>query len=460
MGETMPHITVLAVFLALFLGLGATQGAQAAQAAAPTPEEKLAKQLYLSASPRKARIPPLKEGQIRISGPLNSLGQYNFDGGDSLASLRGCTWTKSRFGVMGADSKNGGSAWFYADIDEKSGQVLSVRAYGNGACGRGSGLAFFAAAPLVGSFGDVEKGDFTLRATGPAISLNTQGDFEELYEWKLAIVIAGSGDLLAAANGTRIPVKYYLGTGDEVVMEDKDPSGANIDSGRGTVTVERYKGAGAEASSASGTAAPAPDFVSKVSDEPGYGREPKAVCSDGGKLAQLPPRKQGSIRIYGVLKSVGEYHTVEGDTSMGTLAGAMWTRMDMKKFGRCGHPLAWFLADVDADGDVLYARVYVCGSISRGEFEADLREPVAGSYGKITPDGWEISVRGTSDMESRGYNEDVPMSVNIRGKGNILSAANADTLSGNYIINTFNELNFKDLKQNSDHGSVTARILR
>lgn len=243
-------------------------------------------------------------------------------------------------------------------------------------------------------------------------------------------------------------------------MEDKDPSGANIDSGRGTVTVERFQKAGAEAGAASGTAAAAPDFVSQVTDDPSYGSEAKAVCGDGGKLAQLPPRKTGSIRIYGILKSVGQYHTQEGSTSMATLAGADWTRMDMKKFGRCGSPLAWFLADVDADGNVLYARVYVCGSIQRGNFDADLREPVTGSYGKITPDGWEISVRGTSDMESRGYNEDAPMSVILRGKGNILSAANGDTLSGSYILNTFHEPDFKNLKKNADHGSVTARVLR
>lgn len=177
----MPRITLLAVFLAFFLGVAGAQDARAAQAAAPTPEEKLAKQLYLNASPRKARIPQLKEGQIRISGPLNSLGPYHFDGGDSLASLRGCTWTKSRFGVMGEDLKNGGSAWFYADIDEKSGKVLSVTVYGNGACGRGFHQAFFAAAPLVGSFGDVEKDGFTLRATGPAITLEVQA-VEDFFE--------------------------------------------------------------------------------------------------------------------------------------------------------------------------------------------------------------------------------------------------------------------------------------
>lgn len=361
---------------------------------------------------------------------------------------------------MGHDSKVGDSAWFYADIDVTSGKVLSVTAYGNGTCGRYQHEAFFAAAPLVGSFGDVDKEGFTLRAAGPRVSEYMRMGEYFLDKGEVSIVITGSGDLLAATNGAKIPVKYYLGSGDEVVMEDKDPSGANIDSGRGTVTVERYKGAGAEASSASGAAAAAPDFVSKVSDDPGYGSEAKAVCSSGGKLAQLPPRKQGSIRIYGILKSVGQYHTQDGSTSMATLAGADWTRMDMKKFGRCGHPLAWFLADVDADGNVLYARVYVCGSIQRGNFDADLREPVAGSYGKITPDGWEISVRGTSDMESRGYNEDAPMSVILRGKGNILSAANADTLSGNYILNTFDEPNFKNLKKNADHGSVTARILR
>lgn len=237
----MPHITLLAVFLAFFLGLAGAQDAQAAQADAPTPEEKLAKQLYLQASPRKARIPPLKEGRIRISGPLNSVGEYNYDGMDSLGTMRGCSWTKSRFGVMGEDRKGGGSAWFYADIDEKSGKVLSVSAYGNGACGRGYYIAFFDAAPLVGSFGDVEKEGFTLRASGPAIR-NYQYDAKDNLEQEDApIVITGTGDLLAAANGAKIPVKYWLGSRGDVVTEDNDPSGTNWDRGTGTVTVERYR---------------------------------------------------------------------------------------------------------------------------------------------------------------------------------------------------------------------------
>ena len=235
----MPHITLLAVFLAFFLGLAGAQDAQAAQADAPTPEEKLAKQLYLGASPRKARIPPLKEGQIRISGPLNSVGDYSFDGSDSLGSLRGCSWTKSRFGVMGEDFRNGGSAWFYADIDEKSGKVLRLVAYGNGVCG--GETAFFSSAPVVESFGDVEKDGFTLRATGPRIYRG-----RDLGVMEAPIVITGAGDLLAAAKGAKIPVKYYLGNGDGVVMEDKDPSGTNLDRGSGTVTVERFQKAPAD----------------------------------------------------------------------------------------------------------------------------------------------------------------------------------------------------------------------
>lgn len=453
----MPHITLLAVFLALFLGLAVPHGAQAAQAAAPTPEEKLAKQLYLQASPRKARIPPLKEGQIRISGPLNSVGKYNYDGSDSFGTMRGCTWTKSRFGVMGEDRKGGGSAWFYADIDENTGQVLSVTAYGNGACGRGFYMAFFDAAPLVGSFGEVEKKGFTLRASGPAI-LNYQYDAKDNLDQEDApIVIIGTGDLLAAANGAKIPVKYWLGSRGDVIMEDKDHSGTNWDRGTGTATVERYGEGGAAAPSVS---AAEPAFVSKVSDEPGYGREQGTIKMNSEELAQLPPRKTGSIRIYGILKSVGEYHSREGSTSMSTLAGGDWTRMDMKKFGRLNSPFAWFLADVDTEGNVLYARAYICGSISNGSFDGDLREPMAGSYGKITAEGWEISVRGTSAMYVRGYDEEAPMSVIIRGQGDILSAANGETLSGSYILNTFHEPNFKNLKKNADHGSVTARILR
>lgn len=234
----MPHITLLAVFLAFFLGL---VGAQEIQGATLTSEEKLAEKLYLQASPRKARIPPLKEGRIRISGPLNSLGQYHFDGSDSLGSLRGCSWQKSRFGVMGHDGNGGGSAWFYADIDEKTGQVLSVTAYGNGVCERASHLALFAAAPLVGNFGNVEKEGFTLRAQGPRVSNYQYNAEDTLSQGEASIVITGSGDLLAAANGAKIPVRYYLGSADGVVMEDKDPSGTNVDSGKGTASVERYR---------------------------------------------------------------------------------------------------------------------------------------------------------------------------------------------------------------------------
>lgn len=234
----MPYSTVLAVFLTFFLGLA---GAQAVQGATSTPEEKLAEQLYLDASLHKARIPPLKQGQLRISGPLNSLGEYSYDGSGSDGTMRGCTWQKSRFGVMGHDSKGGGSAWFYADVDEQSGKVLSVTAYGNGTCGRGPDVAFFAAAPMVGSFGDVEKEGFTLRALGPSVSLLRGGGGPELKKWDAGIVITGNGDILTAADGAKIPVKYYLGSGDGVITEDKDPSGTNADSGTGIVTVEHYR---------------------------------------------------------------------------------------------------------------------------------------------------------------------------------------------------------------------------
>lgn len=229
----MPHITLLALFLALFLGLAGP--AANALADEPGPEEKLATQIYLNASLRKARIPPLKEGEMRISGPLNSLGSYHFDGSDSLGSLRGCTWQKSRFGVMGHDGKGGGSAWFYADIDEKSGKVLRLVTYGNGACGA-TDTAFFSSAPVVESFGDVEKDSFTLRATGPRIY---QG--RDLDQQEAPIVITGTADLLTAANGAKVPVSYYLGGPEGVMLEDKDASGTNLDSGRGTATVERYR---------------------------------------------------------------------------------------------------------------------------------------------------------------------------------------------------------------------------
>lgn len=236
----MPHASLLAAFLALFLGLAAAP-APDARADEPSPEEKLAKQLYLNASLRKARIPPLMEGEMRISGPLNSLGPYTYDGSDAYGSMRGCSWQKSRFGVMGNDSKGGGSAWFYADMDERTGQVLRLVAYGNGACGRNADVAFFASSPLVGSFGEMDKEGFTLRALGPAVSLLAVGGEPELRQWEASIVITGSTDLLTAANGAKIPVKFYLGGDEGVVLEDKDPSGANVDSGRGTATVERYR---------------------------------------------------------------------------------------------------------------------------------------------------------------------------------------------------------------------------
>lgn len=36
-------------------------------------------------------------------------------------------------------------------------------------------------------------------------------------------------------------MKYSLGSNEGVLMEDKDASGTNVDTGRGTVTVERYR---------------------------------------------------------------------------------------------------------------------------------------------------------------------------------------------------------------------------
>lgn len=230
----MPHIALFTVLLAVFLGLGGTP-AHETVARAASPVENLAAQLYLDADLRRARIPPVREGQIRLYGALNSHGKYSYNGSDSMDSLRGCSWKKSRFGVMGHDPGGGGSAWFYADVDAQSGRVLTLTAYGNGSCGHYSAGAFFVSSPQAGGFGTAGKEGFALRGTGIGLS-EERGVFDR---FGMNLVITGVGNLLNADNGAKIPVRYYLSGGD-VVLADRDASGVNTDSGTGTAIVELY----------------------------------------------------------------------------------------------------------------------------------------------------------------------------------------------------------------------------
>lgn len=235
---------VFAVFLMLaVMGVTArTAGGTAAQ----DEGEQLAAQLFLSSGLHKARIPPLKAGRLRLSGPLNSSGLYSCDGSGSEESLRGCSWCNSRFGVMGADKRSGtypfgkkkkgvirGSAWFYADIDATSGEVLCLVAYGNGDCRFPT--AFYTPGALEGSYGHVGTEGFVFNGVGKMVQQGNAG----LEASPAQIRILGLDNLLVAAHGAKIPVNYILG-GRGIAPETRDAGGINADSGSGTATVERH----------------------------------------------------------------------------------------------------------------------------------------------------------------------------------------------------------------------------
>lgn len=204
-------------------------------------------------------------------------------------------------------------------------------------------------------------------------------------------------------------------------------------------------------------------------DTPNYSLTPDVSDPGNRKVRDVPARKTGTIRAYGLLNSVGGFYGRDGTECMANSMGASWTHTDFGDFGRGGQNIAWFFADIEpATGEIVYARAFLNGGYCTADITGDLRAPQNGSYGKVTKNGWEINLTGAFEMEVRGFEEQADAVLNMRGKGDLLAAVNRQTFPGNYVLSTLfgpeknpaKAANWKKLKDNGDYGSVTLRILR
>lgn len=204
-------------------------------------------------------------------------------------------------------------------------------------------------------------------------------------------------------------------------------------------------------------------------DTPDYSITPDITNAGSRAIRNISPRKTGTIRIYGVLNSVGMFYGRDGKESMANLAGASWTQTDYGDFGRGGNDIAWFYADIEpTTGKVIYARAYMVGSYGRADAVGDMRNPLNGSYGKITKNSWEITITGLINLTIQGTDDDANGVLVLRGNGDILSSANRQRFQGRYVLNNYFSArenpakiaNWKKLKNNCDYGNVTFSVLR
>lgn len=207
------------------------------------------------------------------------------------------------------------------------------------------------------------------------------------------------------------------------------------------------------------------------SDYPDYSLAPNFQNPDDRSVRDIPYRMTGSIRLIGVLNSVGGYYVDErkpDDIQGSSLKSTFWD------FGRGGENIGWFFADIDTKGNILYARVYFYGYHAGVKMIGDLRNPVNGSYGRVTNSSWEINVSGPSNLK---FIQDQPIistgSVSIRGSGDILNGVRREKFPGQYVMNfnpnmtsfmkkpkAWGGTNWKDMRRNCDYGTTTTFIIR
>lgn len=182
-----------------------------------------------------ASIPPLPPGQIRLAGPLDSVGPYattaklkdNFPG----AASRGSTFSDSVFGKLGP-AGNGGNAWLYVDIDPAARTVVAARAYlynfMDGVCDMRR--------PSAAGFGSFAPSGFSLYIDGPCLFPSQSGSTSEF-----ALVIQGGGAPLASASGAVFPIRYIMTDSAKIKEIPADPKAfADIyDYGSGTLTLTK-----------------------------------------------------------------------------------------------------------------------------------------------------------------------------------------------------------------------------
>lgn len=185
-------------------------------------------------------VPPIPAGAARLYGDLYSTYKE---------ANRNFTWKVPS--LMRTDTERD-EAWFYADFDPASGEILDAGAYATGYDRNAVYLGFFE--KYQGSFGKITETGFELQIAGVSYGGGVwQGELES-WEYPAAIFVQGNANLLQKKNGSKIPFTYKImdvtGTGARIscntnkdeteqfeVVEIKDDTLA--DQGKGTAILSK-----------------------------------------------------------------------------------------------------------------------------------------------------------------------------------------------------------------------------
>lgn len=164
-----------------------------------------------------ADIPPVPPGQVRLFGTLDSVGPYTTTAAPQAsfpgASKRGSTFKGGVFGMLGP-AGTGGNAWFYADVDPVSRQIVTARAYlygfNGGVCDMRESVA--------GSSGEIGADSFTL-SIGGYCAFPSESGTTAAY----ALLIQGEGTPLAVPAPGNMPVAYIVDNNGKFTAIPQDP---------------------------------------------------------------------------------------------------------------------------------------------------------------------------------------------------------------------------------------------
>lgn len=168
---------------------------------------------------------------------------------------------------------------------------------------------------------------------------------------------------------------------------------------------------------------------------------------DRQKVA-IPALPKGQIRLYGTFESgCGKYFCAKPEV-MANMRG-------IEMFGDCPfgtscHDGGWFYADMDSvSGEIMDARAYFYGNAPHNtQFFGDFRKKYKGSYGYVKNEAFAIGIvgeTGTWDVAFSSDPDSYPDAewpdwkngntlIVLRGKGNLLKAANGATFKYEVIL--------------------------
>lgn len=191
--------------------------------------------LLMDQSVAPADIPPVAPGDVRLYGTLDSVGPYTTTAPPQAtfpgASQRGSTFKNSVYGMVG-EAGTGGNAWFYADINPATGQIVNARAYmygfNGGVCDMRQSIG--------GAWGELGGDSFTLTIGGYCAFPSESGT-----TFAYALLVKGQGDPLASPAPGTMPVRYMVDNTGKFTSIPENPRAywQIYDYGTGEARVER-----------------------------------------------------------------------------------------------------------------------------------------------------------------------------------------------------------------------------